>query len=79
MSSSASATVFVIDDDPEMRAANAALAKNRRAPCGGICQWKGFSATELAPGLCLAKTSYTHRINDLAQNWIRTFPIKFLP
>ena len=29
--------------------------------------------------LCLAKTSYTHKMNDLAQGLIRTFPIIFLP
>ena len=26
-------------------------------------------------GLCLAKTSYTYKMNDLAQTSIRTFPI----
>jgi hypothetical protein len=29
--------------------------------------------------LCLAKTSYTYRMNDLAKSWIRIFPLKFLP
>jgi hypothetical protein len=29
--------------------------------------------------LCLAKTSYTCRMNDLAKSWIRIFPLKFLP
>jgi hypothetical protein len=29
--------------------------------------------------LCLAKTSYTRKMNDLAQSSIRTFPIRFLP
>ena len=27
--------------------------------------------------LCLAKTPYTHRMNDLAQGTIQTFPISF--
>ena len=30
-------------------------------------------------GHCLAKTSYTLRMNDLAKSWIRTVPIRFLP
>jgi len=29
--------------------------------------------------LCLVKTSYTYKINDLARSWIRAFPVKFLP
>jgi hypothetical protein len=29
------------------------------------------------PFLCLAKTSYTYKMNDLAKSWIRTFPIGF--
>jgi hypothetical protein len=28
--------------------------------------------------VCLAKT-YTCRMNDLAQSWIRIFPLQFLP
>src|SRR3979411_3284716 len=28
---------------------------------------------------CLVKTSYTRKMNDLAQSSIRTFPIRFLP
>ena len=28
--------------------------------------------------LCLAKTSYSCKMNDLAQSWIRTFQLKFL-
>ena len=27
--------------------------------------------------LCLAKTSYTCRMNDLAKSWIQIFPLKF--
>jgi hypothetical protein len=30
-------------------------------------------------GLCLAKTWYTYKINDLARSWIRAFPLKLLP
>ena len=29
--------------------------------------------------VCLAKTSYTRKMNDLAQSSSRTFPIRFLP
>jgi hypothetical protein len=29
--------------------------------------------------LCLAKTSYTSKMSDLAKSWIRTGPIRFLP
>jgi hypothetical protein len=29
--------------------------------------------------LCLAKTSFTCKMNDLAQSSIRIFPVKFLP
>jgi hypothetical protein len=29
--------------------------------------------------VCLAKTSYTRKMNDLAKSSIRTIPIKFLP
>ena len=29
--------------------------------------------------LCPAKTSYARKMNDLAQSWIRTFSIRFLP
>jgi len=29
--------------------------------------------------LCLAKTSYTCKMNDLAQSSIRIFPLQFLP
>ena len=29
--------------------------------------------------LCLAKTSYTRKMNDLAQSSIRNFPLSFLP
>jgi single-strand DNA-binding protein len=35
---------------------------------------KGKKAT-----LCLAKTSYTCKMNDLAQSSIRIFPLQFLP
>ena len=34
-------------------------------------------ATMKGGALCLAKTSYTCRMNDLAKSWIRTFPISF--
>jgi hypothetical protein len=37
------------------------------------------TAKSLQQDLCLAKTSYTHKMNDLAQSSIRAFPIKFLP
>jgi hypothetical protein len=30
-------------------------------------------------GACLAKTSYTCRMNDLAKGWIQLFPLEFLP
>ena len=30
-------------------------------------------------GLCLAKTSYTCKMNDLAQSSIQIFPVQFLP
>jgi hypothetical protein len=29
--------------------------------------------------VCLAKASYTHKMNDLAQSSIQAFPIRFLP
>ena len=29
-------------------------------------------------GLCLAKTAYTCKMNDLAKSSIRTFPLRFL-
>src|SRR5260370_3662938 len=33
----------------------------------------------LMSSLCLAKTSYTCRMNDLVKDWIRIFPLQFLP
>jgi len=29
--------------------------------------------------LCLAKTSYIHKMNDLAKSSIRTIPVRFSP
>jgi hypothetical protein len=38
-----------------------------------------FCIARLPCGLCLAKASYTHKMNDLAQSSIQAFPIRFLP
>ena len=51
-----------------------------RALASGACVESGRHLIELTPsGHCLAKTSYTCRMNDLAQSWIQIFPLKFLP
>ena len=66
-------------------------ARHMRAPSGRLSN-KSYSRFMSAPfdsgqgcekgnlrRVCLAKTSYTCKMNDLAQSSIRTFPLQFLP
>jgi hypothetical protein len=51
---------------------------------GGLRTFSQFraqrlDASDVFKAVCLAKTSYTCRMNDLAKSWIRIFPLKFLP
>ena len=51
----------------------------REQACGphGVFAVKVIGQNQI--DLCLAKTSYTRKVNDLAKSSIRTVPIRFLP
>jgi hypothetical protein len=68
--------------------AKAGGTRLRRVICGKELEqsvahaWFLFIDDGIAGGtnqLCLAKTSYTCRMNDLAKGWIQIFPLEFLP
>jgi hypothetical protein len=82
-----STTVVETSDEVKLRAAHRAI--DRRAPfhppCNGIDDailietYADLAKNRMAGDQCLAKTSYSCKMNDLAKALMRNFPIRFLP